>query len=378
MISVISPPCYRGGINFAMRRLPSVLLVAAALAFGCSREPEAESVVPASGGVVNLGDLRPGLVLVRVNGKPVTSDDYLRRIGLETAIFNYRSRSRPAEQVEAARAQFLESRARNVIPELVNQILVDEYLRRHDFSPSAEEDAAVVARTIESFGFKGDLAKFAAASKVPEDYLKEQILVPSRVESAREIFNGGGFSVSDQEIDDGLARMDRYHDFAVASNAVTWATASNVLSQVTNGLSFAEAAKRYSVFGADEAERWEVDEYGEISNEELRAWAFSAPVGSVGGPFDVPDGLAVVKIVDRTDGTLEASMASEGAASVTLARIGFYMLVPDPEPRTREHVRDALMNWKAQNAQKSLFKELHDTMKIEYPQGTNFVYDAKI
>ena len=30
------------------------------------------------------------------------------------------------------------------------------------------------------------------------------------------------------------------------------------------------------------------------------------------------------------------------------------------------------------NAQMSFFKELHDGMKIEYPQGTNFVYNAEI
>ena len=159
---------------------------------------------------------------------------------------------------------------------------------------------------------------------------------------------------------------------------MTWATASNVLNQVTNGLDFVEAAKKYSVFGPDEAERWTMDEYSEIANEKLRDWAFSAPVGSIGGPFDVPDGLAIVKIVDRSDGLLEPSLASELVANVTLSRIGFYMIVPDPEPRTREHVREALTKWKMKNAQMSFFKELHDGMKIEYPQGTNFVYNAEI
>ena len=144
------------------------------------------------------------------------------------------------------------------------------------------------------------------------------------------------------------------------------------------GLDFVEAAKKYSVFGPDEAERWTMDEYSEIANEKLRDWAFSAPVGSIGGPFDVPDGLAIVKIVDRSDGPLEPSLASELVANVTLSRIGFYMIVPDPEPRTREHVREALTKWKMKNAQMSFFKELHDGMKIEYPQGTNFVYNAEI
>ena len=138
------------------------------------------------------------------------------------------------------------------------------------------------------------------------------------------------------------------------------------------------AAKKYSVFGPDEAVRWQICEYGEITCEELRDWAFSAPVGSIGGPFDVPDGLVIAKIVERTEGTLEESAVSEQVANVTLARIGFYMVVAEPEPRTREHVYEALMKWKAQNVQKLFFKSLHEGMKIEYPQGTNCVYNAQI
>lgn len=358
-----------------MKFFPLVLAVAALVA-GCSRE--AELTPSASKEPIDLAALKPGLVLVKVNGRSVTSDDYLRRVGVETAIFNYQSRKQPADKVEAARPQFLASRAGSILPELVNQILVDEYLTKHDFKPSEEADDAIIEKSLSAFGFKGDLAQFAAANKVDAEYLKGQLLVPSRMESAREIFNGGGFSVSEKEIDEGLERMDKYHDFAVASNAVTWATASNVLNQVTNGLDFVEAAKKYSVFGPDEAERWTMDEYSEIANEKLRDWAFSAPVGSIGGPFDVPDGLAIVKIVDRSDGPLEPSLASELVANVTLSRIGFYMIVPDPEPRTREHVREALTKWKMKNAQMSFFKELHDEMKIEYPQGTNFVYNAEI
>ena len=357
-----------------MKLIPIALAIIV-IACGCSRE--ASLPTPDSKGPIDLAALKPGLVLVRVNGKSVTSDDYLRRVGIEAAIFNYQSRKRPADQVEEARRQFLASRASSILPELVNQILVEEYLAKNGFKPSEEADDAFTTNALSALGFKGDLAQFSAAYKVDEKYLKSQFLASSRMNSAREIFNGEGFSVTEQEIDEGLVRMDKYHDFAVASNAVTWATASNVLNQVTNGLDFVEAAKKYSVFGPDEADCWTIDEYSEISNEELRKWAFSAPVGSIGGPFDVPDGLAIVKIVDRSDGPLEPSLASELVANVTLARIGFYMLVPDPEPHTREHVREALTKWKAMNAQKRLFKELHDGMKIEYPQGTNFVYNAQ-
>ena len=343
---------------------------------GCSRE--AELTPSASKEPIDLAALKPGLVLVKVNGRSVTSDDYIRRVGVEAAIFNYQSRKRPADQVEAARAQFLHSRAGLVLSELVNQALVDEYLKDKGFTASPEADDKVIARSLDALGFKGGIEKFAEANKIDPDYFRLQLLAPSRMESARAIFSGGDFSVTDEEIDAGLDRMARYYDVAVASNAVTWATASNVLFQVTNGLDFVEASKKYGVFGTDEAERWEMFEYSEIANEKLRDWAFSAPVGSIGGPFDVPDGLVIAKIVERSDGPLEPSMASELVANVTLARIGFYMVVPEPEPRTREHVREALTKWKAQNAQKLFFKTLHEGMKIEYPQGTNFVYNAEI
>ena len=59
---------------------------------------------------------------------------------------------------------------------------------------------------------------------------------------------------------------------------------------------------------------------------------------------------------------------------MTLARITFYLVVPEPEPRTREFVKETLMTWKIDQVQKKLFDKLHAEMRLEYPHGSNFVF----
>ena len=142
------------------------------------------------------------------------------------------------------------------------------------------------------------------------------------------------------------------------------------------GADFSEIGLKRGEYEPKEASYWDRMEYSEIAkeNKTMAEWSFKAPIGSIGGPFELDDGLSIVKILERSEGTLHDSDASERVADVTLARITYYLVVPEPEPRTREFVRDSLTIWKKEQAQKGLFDELHSEMKLEYPHGTNFVF----
>lgn len=319
------------------------------------------------------------VVLANVNGEDVTAGDYRDRYNVEKAIYRYSNGRKAAAQIDQMVEQFMAGRMGKILAEIVNQRLIDQYLRKEGVKVQKEAVDAFVDDCLRKFQYKkGGLDDFAKELGVDDGYFRRQLTTPLRVDAARNHFGKGPFTVTEAEIDEGLARQDRYRDMAVASNAVTWATCSNVLAKVREpDVDFAVAGEKYGQYKPDEAVRWETLEYSEIENDELKEWAFKAPVGSIGGPFDLDDGLSIVKILDRTDGTLLDSVVTEQVADVTLARITFYMLVTDPEPHTREFVRESLTRWKADKAQKELFKKLHDEMKLVYVHGDNFTFETK-
>lgn len=340
------------------------------LVIGCSRETGDVKT-----GLVSVFDLSPKEVLASVNGHDVSVGDYLDRYNLELSLYRLKRR-RKGVDVKAER-RFLDSRVRMILAQLINFELVKEYLSKNAITSGTNEEA-VVRGFARRFGHKGDFTSFATEVGVAPDYLREQILFTDRVRVAREHFDAGCLVVTEKEIDEGLARQDRYYARAVASNRVTWVTCSNTLAKVRSGLDFAEVGAKFGGTEREEAKRWDSFEPEDIENEGLRQWAFSAPVGTVGGPFDLEDGLCLVKILSRTAGTMVDSAVSEGVAEVELARITYPMVVEEPEPRTRDFVKKSLLKWKADRAQKALFDHLHAAMRLDYPQGTNFCYKGEM
>ena len=367
-----------GGLAVAV-----VVLVSAVV--GCKRAESTDESEPVSsaigaGGEIYVFKAANGMALAKVNGESVSVGDFRKRYRVEEAIYNHTGRkSKTDKQLQVAKTLFMRMRQQKILAEIVNQRLISQYLAAAGIAISEKEEKAFLKGCLAKLGFKKEGVKVAAQELgVDAGYLADQLMVPLRVEVARNHYNGAAFTVTEKEIDEGLARQDRYYERAVASNAVTYATCSNILKMVTvEGRDFKEIGLKYGQYEPEEAERWGRFEYKEFENKALADWAFKAPIGSVGGPFELDDGLSIVKILDRSEGTLEDSLATLMVADVTLARITFYLVVPEPEPRTREFVKDSLLTWKIDQAQKKLFDKLHAEMKLEYPYGTNFVFETE-
>ena len=327
-------------------------------------------------------DVDEGFVLAKVNGESVTAGDFRKRHDVEGAIYRHTNKkSKSVEKLETSTVSFMAKRNLSILAELVNHRLVQQYISSNKICIPGAERESFLARCLAKLKFKGGTVQSAASELgVDAKYLEGQLLVPLQIDAARTHFAGGSFTVTEKEVDEGLARQDRYYERAVASNATVYATASNTLKAVTApGVDFANAGLAYGEYERDEAKRWDRMEYDEIAkeNKAMADWAFKAPVGSIGGPFELDDGLSIVKILDRNEGMLQNSSVAKEVADVTLARITYHLVVPEPEPRTREFVRETLANWKKEQAQKGLFDELHSEMKLEYPNGTNFVFSCE-
>ena len=311
----------------------------AVLLWGCSREEtrEADKVRDISGE-------SDSFVILKINGKPITMADYRRRLAFEKTIWKIRNSSRSVRAFEGALKNFLRMRQPEILSVLMNSALIYDEAERRNLLLNEKNVQTECARTLKSLNYSGNVTQFAKEFEFDQKYLERQICQRQQIFAVRDsVFPESG-TVTDDEVAAKLRQLNEYYDFAVASNHVTWATCSNALQSVAAGLTLEAVGQKFGA-NVDDAERWAAFAPEEITNLEMREWAFSAPVGSV-HEFDLDDGLSIVKIISREDGAMTASLAAEKEAEVILARINFVMLVTEPMPRKAENVRAGILELK--------------------------------
>ena len=280
-----------------------------------------------------------------------------------------------AKDIEKRLKGLVIQRQSAIVPLLVHDALCKVYLKANCGGEEVSGADAYVSRHLKKIvphvRRLQTLEAFSAEAGVDPAYFRDQILMDLRDEKALRHFDPAVTNVSEAEIDAGLARLDAYTARAVASNRVTWATCSNALARVRSGVDFAAVNREFGGMDEEEAKEWGFFSRKELENDALRTWAFGAKVGEVGGPFDLDDGLSLVKVLKHEKGTAEDTMASAGVESVTLARITFPMIVEQPEPRTRDHCRRVLQAQNVRWAKKRLFEKLFGEVKIDYPNGNS-------
>ena len=320
-------------------------------------------------------------VLARVGERAITVGDFRKRLNFETSVYRLtmmNSKHKPKD-AEKRLAGFERSRLRLVLPQLVHVALLDGYLESACGGAAVKDEEAILARSVKKLGAKigkkgAALAEVAAEIGVEPDYLKKQFLIPPQETKARLCFDPASTNVTEKEIDEGLARLDAYTARAIATNRVMRAACSNAFAAVKSGGDFVAVAKRFGAETPAEETEWgwfSRDDFDMLAKDcpGFAEWAFKAKAGEIGGPFELDDGLSIVKVVGHQEGTERVSMAAEKTEEVQLARINFPIAVENPEPRTREHCREALLDWKARDAQKRLFEKLFKDATIEYPNG---------
>ena len=348
--------------------------VAAVMVAGCAKnDPTAE---------FDVYSAPKGKVMAVVNGEAVKVGDFLDRQRTELAFFSHSNGKRLLADAETD-PRFAErlgkikrQRENGILAELVNQSIVEQYIAETSVDIPAAEVETTISNSLRKIGYKGGLEAFAATNGLDAAVVKRHILAPLRMKLAVLKFAPESNEVSAEEIDAGLKRQDDYKALAIASNTVTFATCSNLLARIAGGETF-EHVGLTNGFSPQEAEEWDNLVHDEFTNQEFEEWAFSAPIGSVGGPYELDDSIGVFKILDRVEGMREKTMAARETASVRLARIGFPVIDIEPEPHTREFVKDALVKWKMFQSQKLLMNKLHEAMRLEYPNGTNFTYTTR-
>lgn len=182
--------------------------------------------------------------------------------------------------------------------------------------------------------------------------LEDQILGLLSVKKAKAtIVEKADIHISDEEIDEFIAKVDRMNAISAATNAVVYAHATNVWQKIASQeTTFEEAVEDFS---EDESPD-EGGEWGRFSLENLRdeatlvEWLLKLTPGAVTPPIECDNGLAIIKL-------LEPPTADNPTYRV--ARV-FFRLPLSWEQLTREDALEVLTKRAENAAIKNTFEEL--------------------
>ena len=188
--------------------------------------------------------------------------------------------------------------------------------------------------------------------------LEDQISGLLAVKKAKAtILEKAGIQISDGEIDDFIAKVDRMNAIAAATNAVVYAHATNVWQKIASQeTTFEEAVEDYSEDESlDEGGEWGRFSLDNLRDEEtLVEWLLKLSPGAISPPIESDNGLTIIKL-------LESPTASN--PTYRIARI-YFRLPLAWEKATREDALEVLTKRAENAAIKSTFEELASKIGI--------------
>ena len=318
---------------------------------------------------VLFDDLGDDDVIVKVNSDVLTKHDLLKRSLAVAALMKVRT---PALSDYEAELEGRKGVSSLILPYIVKRLYIQEANRiglKDDVTvrEAAEQNVANLAKWKRNPSYEDILAALPAKmadalrTAIDEDVLSRSLILHDL---------GTDIVVTTQDI----VRVENYiaahNDRVAVSNAVNSRLSKDVYAAATNGADFAELAKRFSDWNAEDGVLWGPWDRADLKNKspKLLEWAEKAKPGDIIGPIDIDDGLSVVKFVARDH--LEDLDDPDLAEEFSFQRVNFKVFV-DVEPMSRDKIVEDIRRSRMERRSKSLADRLWAEAKIEYPHGTN-------
>ena len=366
----------------AMMRLKVICLCAALSAVsGCHKKenPAPEKGAGKSSGQGSLvvaaekrliEELAAEDTIVAVNGIAFKRKDYdatLRSIEEMYRVVNPNIRP---DELTVHRQQ----RAASLVSEFITrQLLVQEAKKRG--LKAAPESRAGLNGVLEKLAKKEGLpvAELSKSSnptvKIVCDGIEDQALILT----LRQAEFGDKLKVTDADLQAARERLVRYNEMCEQTNALVKARAAAIVERLRKGEDFTQVAKETSEYKGDTNGVWGTFSRAEIHDVLVRNAAFTLPVGAVSEPFDTQDGMAIIKVIERSG---VDSPVAKALPSVTLGRIllllGETQKIPDDKALRRELEQSRLIQ-----LQRPWLADLQQKAILEFPHGTNLWKKAK-
>lgn len=359
------------GISVRSVFVSPFVLGVAVLFSGCSEKSVREPGVYVEKKSVAWEQLADSDVMVAVNGVGLTKRDFNSLASLRCQLV--------ALQQNRVHGGFpnkdvLGEMAAGLVMELIHHELFRQYAEKRAIRPSAEQVAEATRNLMTalkrpreaSFESVVELVSGDARElfrRIPYVDAQDQLLRQSVTTNDLD-------SVTDEEIaarERFVAEFDANADRLNAKQRRKLVTARK---EIMAGADFAAVAAKCSEVSPEHGKEWETVELGELPpDEDLAVWLKKAKVGEVSKPLDLPDGLGLVKLVSVGKGEAPKGAPLPDVYTLVKCTVRAFERM---QYQDRPTMRNQLLMWKRQEAQKKLGTMLYDQAVIEYPNGTDF------
>ena len=344
------------------------------LAVGCSREshPTKPGVYIETNRVVRISELSDSDPVLYVNGQPLTKRDFEALLFLRDGVWRI-ARKFPFDATDAEKEEYRLKAGPGIMLQLIHHELFRQYALEIGAEPSKEKIREAGEKLLIGLGRKNATVEQLASEiggdagelfrKIP--YLDARDALLRQSVTTNDLDN-----VSDAEIKEREEFVAKFDANAEAMNAKAKARLNAARKRILAGADIAEEAKRIAdAVNPQYAVKWGTFQTGEIAaDEELVKWLESASPGDISEPVDVDDGLAIVKLIAKTKG--DAPFGVEPPDAYELVRCTV-KACEKMRYQNREEMRKQLLQWKREDAQRTLGMMLTERAVIEYPNGTN-------
>ena len=274
----------------------------------------------------------------------VTMSDYRQLLELNCKCFAELQKN---QQIKSQTPEdYREKRGEMLVGEMVNSYLIDREARKRGLEAPLAEVERARDEFVRRFPACGTNAVDVFRSLgVDESFMMRMHEQDVRREMLLCAECPGITNVATADIQMAKDKLAKFRADAAGSNAVQRARLEAALAEIRSGGDFVAVGRKYepvqeplSEGAKSPAEEWGEFEKSDLEceGEALQKWAFSAKPGDVAGPFEVQDGLSIVKLLEVSEGTEDDSMASAKVKTVRLARINLeaYAAVETPDDAT--------------------------------------------
>ena len=348
-----------------------LLLVVVALLSGCSEKPVREPGVYVEKKSITWEQLSDSDVMVAVNGRGLTKRDFNSLASLRCQLVALRQNRAyggfPNKDV-------LGEMAAGLVMELIHHELFRQYAEKMAIRPSAEQ-IAEAARNLMAALRRPHSANFESVveqvSGDARELFRQIPYVDAQDRLLRQSVTTNDLdTVTDEEIAARERFVAEFDANADRLNAEQRKKLETARKEIEAGVDFAVVAAKHSELSPEHGKEWQTVELGELpQDEDLANWLKTAKVGEVSKPLDLPDGLGLVKLVSVGKGEAPQGAPLPDVYTLVKCTVRAFERM---QYQDRSTMKNQLLIWKREDAQKKLGTMLYEQAVIEYPNGTDF------
>lgn len=323
--------------------------------------------------VAHIRNLSDSEVICVVNGEPLTKREFSALLRLRDAVWRLRQGKPlfcPAK--EYAELELMAGPA--TVMDLIRRRLFDQYARKISAVPAEAEVQKAEKDLLATFKNMKDMDLETVANQIGGDageILRRTPYYNALDAILRQSVTTNDLShVSEAEIQDRLRFVAEFDANAEEMNAKARKRLLAAKARILAGSDFSEEAQKIpDAVEPEFGKLWGTFELQEFSGEaDLSAWLEKANVGDISEPLDLPDGLGIVRLMEKGKG--EAPSNEPQPDTYTLQRCTV-MACEKMQHQERPEMIQQLLRWKNEAALLELGPKLFGQAVIEYPRGTN-------